>query len=554
MSCAVGLGIGAAVSVAANWFVSTLGWLTALRQNGLFTSDSASILYLAEPFLWLTIGFIVIRLIAGFTQTKEWQGPADVIYTAHRADTGMPLRQGLASIFAALISLGSGASLGQYGPIVQMGAVLGSISRKFSFYRLLSSDVFIGCGVAAAISAAFQAPIAAIIFAHEAVLRHFSARAITPIAIASITASFFGQWLFGGANILELDADASTILMQVPYLLIGGVIFGMMAIVVMSAHLKLAAIAASSGWSAWRLGGLAILVLGSVGAVVPQTLGVGLNVISDMLAGQMNAEMLILLLTAKIIAVIAASSLGFVGGFVSPSLFIGAATGGLFAICLNMVGFDVSVLMMMVAGMAALSATIVGAPIAMVMLVFELTESYDFAVAAMLSVVVASLLSHISFGHSLFDKQLIRRNIILSKGRGFIELSARPITPIISDTFLSVTPDISIAALRDKFSEHHVTEAYCIDDSQHYVGKILLHAILHADASSPVSAFLIQDEVTIAEDASLQNAIEIASNFVGESIAVLSCDGSKIKGVVTEGDLFRAYLETQQDIQKIEHG
>ena len=554
VSCIVGIGVGAAVSVVANFFVAAIAGMELFRETGILYQRPASFWRFVELMFWLGTGFVLVRGVAYFSQTEKWQGPADAIYTAHRVDAKLPIRQGIASIFAAFFSLGSGASLGQYGPIVQMGAVCGSIMRKLSPRYILSSDILIGCGVAAAISAAFQAPIAGIIFAHEAVLRHFSARAITPIAIASITAAFLGRGLFETVNLLQLEADSINLIMQLPFLLIGGLIFGFLAISVMASHLKLVSVIPQSGLAIWGVGSLAVLMLSALGWLVPDSLGIGMKAISTMLDGQMAGRELVILLGAKILAVLIASSCGFVGGFVSPALFMGAAAGGLFAFFLNGAGFEVSILVLMVAGMASVSATIVGAPIAMVMLVFELTESYDFAVAAMLSVVVASLLSHISYGHSLFDQQLKRRGISLSKGRGYIALSERNIASIVNPDFLRFTPDASVGEVRAAMVQHQITEAYCVAQNQHYKGKILLGALVDVDIQETVSRCVQQDTIILTEDMDLQQAMVIASDFLGETIAVLSSDKTYLKGVVSEGDLFAAYFETQQRIQKIEHG
>ncbi len=175
--------------------------------------------------------------------------------------------------------------------------------------------------------------------------------------------------------------------MVVPALLVGGVLFAVIAIILMASQLRLSGWLASNRFLCLADRSIWCGLLGIIATAVPETFGLGMSAISAMLDGQYTASMLAILLMSKIVAVLIASSFGFVGGFVSPALFIGAAAGGMLALCLNMIGFDIPVLLLMVAGMAALSATIVGAPIAMVMLVFELTQSYDFAVAAMLSVV-----------------------------------------------------------------------------------------------------------------------------------------------------------------------
>jgi len=554
ISLAVGLGIGTVVAIFAHFFVETISTAQTLREAGTLWSVLPAGWDIFVPFIWLLGGFLLVRLIAVLFGAEKWQGPADAIYMVHRADGKLNARQGFGTMLAALASLGSGASLGQYGPIVHMGALFGSLSQRLSSRMILSNDVFVGCGVAAAVSAGFQAPIAGIIFAHEAVLRHFSARAIAPIAISSITASALSSWLFGRHSFLQINVGSYDLLMVVPALLIGGGLFGLIAIMLMASQLKLSGWLAASRYSVWQIGLAGVLLLGIIAAFVPETLGLGTATISAMLDGAYTAQALFVFLLAKIAAVLIASSFGFVGGFVSPALFIGAAAGGMLALLLNMAGFDVSVLLLMVAGMAALSATIVGAPIAMVMLVFELTQSYDFAVAAMLSVVVASFLSHISFGHSLFDQQLAKRNIDISKGRGYLELSARNITDVITQDYIclaaaSRTEDACAAMISSK-----KTEAYCVDEQSCFRGKLLLYDLVRADGDRAVVEFAHQDQLTISQDASLQQAIEIAADFVGETIPVLTPDGLRIAGVVTEGDLFAAYLECQRDIQRIEHG
>jgi len=554
ISLTVGLSIGSLVALCAHLFVQIISTAQYLGQQDYFGSGGYSIFNHLTPFLWLLGGFLLVRLIAKLFQVDKWQGPADAIYMVHRADGTLAPRQGLATMLAALASLGGGASLGQYGPIVHMGALFGSLFQRLSVRATLSNDVFVGCGVAAAISAGCQAPIAGIIFAHEAVLRHFSARAIAPIAIASITASALSSWLFGSSSFLQIDIGNYDLLMVVPALLMGGVLFALIAIMLMASQLKLAGWLAASRFSVWQIGLAGVFLLGIIATAVPETLGLGMSTISAMLDGQYPVSILAVFLIAKILAVLIASSFGFVGGFVSPALFIGAAAGGMLALCLNMLGFDISVLLLMVAGMAALSATIVGAPIAMVMLVFELTHSYDFAVAAMLSVVVATFLSHISFGHSLFDQQLAKRNIDISKGRGHLELSARNIKDIITQNYLGFSPQTKAGDVLHAMVKHQQTEAYCIDEQGQYVGKLMVYDLVRAKVSETAGSLAVADQISLTVTDNLQQAIERAANFVGETIPVLTEDSHHIAGVVTEGDLFAAYLDCQRDIQRIEHG
>ena len=406
VSSLTGVTIGYFVSLVANFFVNGISYFESIRSN--FSANFFDQAFLANliPFSWLAFGFILVVLIKRIVGSTGWQGPADAIYCAHRPDKNMDIRQGFGSILAAFTSLSAGASLGQYGPIVHMGALIGGLFRKYQLTSVvLSNDIFLGCGVAAAISAGFQAPIAGVIFAHEAVLRHFSVRAVAPIAISSICAASVGQWLDLSDQILLINNVSEPLMKQVPALLIGGLIFSLIAVFLMKSTLGGLAYIGKSNLSVFSKGCIAVFALGMLGISVPETSGIGMAGLSNILAGKYEVTALIILFCAKFLAILISICFGFVGGFVSPALIIGALSGSLLAIFLTSVGLEVSSLTLMIAGMAAVSGTIVGAPISMVMLVFELTESYDFAVSAMLSVVVANLFSHLVYSHSLFDEQ-----------------------------------------------------------------------------------------------------------------------------------------------------
>ena len=118
----------------------------------------------------------------------RWHGPADAILGAHRPDAPFPAREGFISTTAAFISASAGASVGQYGPVLHFGASVGAQVRAL-FPTRLTPDIYLACGVAAAISAGFGAPIAAVVLVSEAVLRHFAVRAVAPITVSAIVAA-----------------------------------------------------------------------------------------------------------------------------------------------------------------------------------------------------------------------------------------------------------------------------------------------------------------------------------------------------------------------------
>ena len=132
ISSLTGLTIGAVVSLVANVFVNGIRYFEALRLDLILKFSSFQSSEFIIPFAWLAIGFTLVFVIKKVLGCTSWQGPADAIYCAHRPDRNMDIRQGFGTVMAAFTSLSAGASLGQYGPIVHMGALIGGLFRKYN--------------------------------------------------------------------------------------------------------------------------------------------------------------------------------------------------------------------------------------------------------------------------------------------------------------------------------------------------------------------------------------------------------------------------------------
>ena len=555
-----GTGIGLVVSLVASLFVAGLHFLTDQRSHmdGYFTFLEFADRSLM-PMIWLIVAALLLWVVRRLFDIERWHGPADSIFGAHRLDNEIDVKSGIGSTVGAFVSISGGASVGQYGPLVHFGATIGTFLRqmigKNQAYdkEIVGTDVFIGCGVAAAIAAGFHAPIAGIVFAHEAVLRHFSFRALTPIAIASITSVWFSTAVFGDDPLFTLDAVEADLLPMVPVLVASGLIFGLIALVFMLALLKVSSIAAKSSLPPLGQALIAAVTAGALAIFVPEILGSGVNEINVIFGGGFTLGFLFLLIIFKILATSFCVSLGLFGGVFSPAAMIGAASGGFLSKLFAFFGFITVPHLLAVAGFAAVTAAVVGAPISVVLIVFELTQSYEFAVAAMLAAVIATFLTSLVFGHSFFDEQLARRGVDLSRGRSGIELQAQPIVQVINEEFVAVDPQTSVKEAIKASIEAQSSEGYCIGEEKSFIGKYALTMLLNAPPEASVKKYLLQDPVFLNHDASLLQAMEIASDFVGETIPVVNKENGQLVGVVSEGDIFNAYLTTQSRVHNLEH-
>ena len=284
---------------------------------------------------------------------------------------------------------------------------------------------------------------------------------------------------------------------------------------------------------------------------LPEALGLGMGIINDLFSNVETAQMLVILLIAKLSAVILSATIGFSGGFVGPALFIGAVLGALLSHLAMVFGMVSLTTLLVVSGSAAVAGTVFGAPLAMVMLVLELTHSYDLSLAAMLSIVVSSLIFHLFYGHSLFDLQLLARGINLAKGRIFLELETMKMAGLAGNDFLSFQPEICRDMILERMQEAQQTEAYCVDKKDVFLGKISIFDVV---SSSDITAAQLanSDCLKLYADQSINEAMEVAIDFVGEGLPVLDRATHQLVGIVSESHLFDAYNSVTHQVREIE--
>ena len=297
---------------------------------------------------------------------------------------------------------------------------------------------------------------------------------------------------------------------------------------------------------------IAAAVTGVFGIFFPEILGLGVDVIFSFITDDFSLALILTLLGLKIFLTSLCIGFGIFGGVFSPALFIGAASGQLMSNLLGQISVFAPSTVLAISGMAAVAACVVGAPLAVIMIILELTMSYEYAIAALVSTMVAVMVTNNFYGHSFFDKQLEQRGIDLSQGRGNLELMEKQISSILTQDYLSVAPKETIGAIIKEMSKHDYSEAYCLGSDGRFLGKCKLSEIVHVKKSNHAKSHLEGDSKSIKLDASIMQAIEVASDFVGESIPVISRSDGKLAGVVTEADIFQAYMSTQVRINDLE--
>ncbi len=196
--CAIITGLITALATIS--FVEILLWLNNLLTipaNNISLEPQGKKWYWAIPTLLIPIlAGLAVGLIIRKISNNAPHGILESIKAAHNIKPSLPLRDGLKSSLAVIISMGSGASVGHYGPIAHLGTTIGSALTRVFQATHFTGSIAIGCGAAAAIATAFNAPLAGIVFSHEVILRHYSLRSFAPIAISASTGYFMSHVVF----------------------------------------------------------------------------------------------------------------------------------------------------------------------------------------------------------------------------------------------------------------------------------------------------------------------------------------------------------------------
>lgn len=423
----IALAIGIAAGFAAVGFRAGVTWLQTLLYGA---ADVTRLNSFAGTLPWYWV--LIIPMVGGvavgvilhlFTDDGRVRSVSDVIEGAALNNGRVEKRAGIASAFSSMITLGTGGSTGREGPVVHIAAMISSwVSNVIRADGITGRDL-LGCAVAAAVSASFNAPIAGALFALEVVLRHFAVHAFAPIVIASAAGTVINRLIFGDVTEFTLPGtSALEFYAELPAYLILGVVCGLVAVILMRAIFWTDALEnrlqSSLKLPYWLRPVIAGSLLGLLAIWFPHIIGVGYETTSAALTGQLllHEAIVFAIIKTAAVAITMAGRMG--GGIFSPSLMLGALTGLAFGLIATGVFPEVSGshTLYALAGMGAVAAAVLGAPISTTLIVFELTGDWQTGLAVMVSVSISTALSSRLVDRSFFLTQLEKRNVHLAAG------------------------------------------------------------------------------------------------------------------------------------------
>ena len=419
--------IGIASGVAAVLFGMGIAWIQTWAYG---TPDVNRLHSFAETLDWYwvvlipTIGGVATGLIFHYlTDDGRVRSVADVIEGAALHDGRVEGKEGLASAAASLITLSTGGSTGREGPTVHIAAMISSKVCEWVNARGITARDLLGCATGAAVAASFNAPIAGALFALEVILRHFALHAFAPIVIASVAGAVVQQMAFGDQVEFNLPlAPDLQFYVELPAFMGLGLVSDVVAVILMRSIFLADTVASGIQdhltLPRWLRPAVAGVLLGLIATQFPVTIGVGYETTFAALSGNLILSQAILFCMIKVIAVSITMGGRMGGGVFSPSLMVGALLGLSYGIIATsfVPSMSGSVSLYALAGMAAVAAAVLGAPISTTLIVFEMTGDWQTGLAVLVTVSLATALSSRYVDRSFFLTQLERRNIHVAIG------------------------------------------------------------------------------------------------------------------------------------------
>jgi len=550
--------------------VVALREVISLIQTAFYGSGSDTLFANADSLHWWqilfvpVIGGLIVGLLAHYLMpNKRPESMADVIEASALRGGRMSPKTGLLAAIISAVSIGAGASVGREGPAVHLGASLaGWMGRRLGLSRSMTRTLLAG-GVAAAVAASFNAPIAGVLFASEVIVGHYALNAFAPIVIASVAGTAVARIWFGDFPAFMIQKHYIASFWEFPAFAGLGLIAGVVAIAFMWSIFQAQRLGKEIPAPAWLKPAIAGLAIGLIGLVFPEVLGVGYGVTEGALFQKISLVMLLAFAVAKIAATAVSIGWGFGGGVFSPSLVIGAMIGGAYGIIVTGISPDYSsgAAAYTLVGMAAMAAAVLGAPISTTLIMFEMTGDYAVTLGVMVAVVIATEITQQFYGRSFFAEQLHRRGIDLKGGFEAEILKTVKIGDVVQAEPQHIPLSADLPEIRKRLQESKTGEVYVVRDNGELYGSVTLADMSETAFDAAIDDLLRAGDIARTDVAflsatdDLETALDLLSESGDDRIAIVdSADGMIFEGSVNHADVMTAYNRALLKSRHEEHG
>ncbi|WP_159517090.1 chloride channel protein [Sunxiuqinia indica] len=435
---------------------------------GHFVTTDENFLYLAFPLIGIAITVLIIRY---FIKDDIGHGVAKILSSISNNKGKIKSHNSFSSMITSSFTIGFGGSVGAEAPVVLTGASIGANLARF--FKLGHADVIlmIGCGATGAIAGIFKAPIAGIVFTLEVLMLDLTMASLVPLLISGITAAVISVYFMGDVALFKFNLIHTFQADQVPFYIALGIFAGFVSLyftrVAMWVEQVMKGI--EKQWLRMVYGGTA---LGVLIFLFPPLWGEGYNSINKVF-NELGLELLdnslfyglrdnpwffvvflVLLLGFKVIAMAVTTASGGIGGIFAPTLFVGAIGGYFMAFFLNLVfGLNLPLDNFALAGMGAMMASVMHAPLLGIFLTAEITGGYEL----FFPLIIASLVAYITIvrfeEHSIYTKRLALDGKLVTHHKDKAVLHFMEVQDLIETDFEIISPEATLGDLTKSISK-----------------------------------------------------------------------------------------------------
>lgn len=507
------------------------------------------------PALGGVVAALVIRSFAPRAKPFGISGIMEAVSVRRRRIKGRPI---VTRAAASVAVIATGGSVGREGPIVQLAAACASKLARSAKFDPARHSLLLGCGVAAGMAAAYNAPLAGAFFVGEVILASFAIEVFAPLVVSSVFAALSMRAIRGSdAAVYSMPTDISIDgFGPVLLVLLLGLIAGVVAVGfqrVLRAGGKLFARLDAPLEVKLALGGLAV---GLIGTRVPEVFGNGYTATSELLGGRLALGAVALLFLAKPLATALSVGSGAPGGVFTPALLAGACFGALFASAVGAVwpGLATPDAAFAVVGMASLIAGLTHAPIMSMVLILELTHDFGLILPLVLATVASSLVARWLARDSIFTESLRARGVPIDVGLEDLTLRRVRVRDLVRSGLQAVAWSTPLVDVLRRFRETRLDVIYVVGDEGELEGLIDLHDVkehLNREPSAPnhIAADVMQPAAGVTGEMSLAEVMPSFDDPELEELPVVEIRHGRrvLVGRITRRDLIAAiHLEVVQ--------
>jgi CIC family chloride channel protein len=513
--------------------------------------------YLTQVPIWLKVGIptfgalLVGAIVYFFAPEAKGHGVPEVMEAMALRDGRIRPRVALAKLLASSLCIASGGSVGREGPVIQIGSSIGSTVGQFLKVNPQRTKIFVACGAAAGIAAAFNAPMAGALFSVEIILSDFGVAQFSPIVISSVMATVVSRHFLGDFPAFEVPVYHLVSPLELfPYVILG-LLSGLAAVLFTQVlcffedffddRLKIPGIAKNV------IGGF---LLGVLGLLLPEVYGVGYNSMNLALLGKLSWMVMFALVFAKILATSLSLGSGGSGGIFAPSLFIGTMTGGFFGDLVHMAlpSMTATSGAYSMVGMGAVVAGATHAPITAILIIFEMTNDYKIILPLMIATIISTLLATKLNKESIYTIKLVRRGVDLFRGRELNVLRSLKVADHCDPKPRVIAPGLGFRQILELVVNSPNTSFYLVNNEGRYIGVISLQevrqAILDQDELSDllVALDLATTAVpTVTVDTDLDQVMKLFGHTDQHELPVVDPASGRLLGAISQRRVTEAY-------------